>query len=496
MPVRVIASGASSCVNEASAACQDRSPSTVPPASKMISATRECENDMKRIVRRHSIRNIAAGTLLAVLLCFAGADADAATWYVTNDNDNGAEKTLRYAVEHAVSGDVIEIRLMGLVLGSQITVTKNLTITEDSSGEFGSPTIRQTGTNMRIFEVASEVTCVMKGLNVVGGNLPLGPGNVGAGVCNRGTLRMESCMIGTNTTRNQNGAGIFSSGALTLSACTVTNNNAVGSLAMGGGVYSPHGSSLRLENGCSITGNFPDDLVRYGSYSSDGTNQIGAAPNRQATAFEGYAGTEEPEPRSIVGDDDVNEVAVALADPESALFAAVVESLASDLGHAPGGKASAPAAMAATLYGANTFENVAVTSGDLAVEYTASWPENARYYALFSRADGTGYEIPERGVRFEIDAGQTLPDGVTPPDFYIPGEGLMTWRSVVTDNGSYDLNPTAGVVTFRACSVRAAEAVGDKGSGGGCDAAGGSEGAPLALLLVLPFVVLARKGCE
>ena len=462
----------------------------------MLFITEERESDMTQIARTHRIRDIFMGALLAVPLCLAGADADASTWYVTNDNDNGAAKTLRYAVEHAVSGDVIEIRLLGLVLGSQITVTKNLTITKDSSGEFDEPTIRPTSANMRIFEVASGVTCVMKGLNVVGGNLPLGPGNVGAGVCNRGTLRMESCALRTNTTRNQNGAGIFSSGTLTLSACTVTNNNAVGSLAMGGGVYSPHGSSLRLENGCSITGNSPDDLVRYGSYSTDGTNQIGNAPNRQATAFEGYAGTEEPEPRSIEGEADVAGVKAALANAGSALYDAIEQALASDLGKTVADKtdALAPlAGMSASLYYANTFEDVAIESQDLVVEYTASWPGNVRYYALFARADGSGYEIPERGVKFEIMAGQTLPDGVTPPDFYREGEGLMTWRNVVTDNGSYDLNPASGVVTFRVCSVRAAESTGDKGSGGGCDAGAGNGFAPMMLLLLVPVSLYAFR---
>ena len=97
------------------------------------------------------------------------------------------------------------------------------------------------------------------------------------------------------------------------------------------------------------------------------------------------------------------------------------------------------------------------------------------------------------GVQFEIKAGQSLPDGVTPPDFYVPGEGLMTWRNIVTDNGSYDLNPGVGAVTIRVCSVRAAEATGDKGSGGGCDAAAGTGFAPLALLLVLPLAALVRR---
>ena len=152
------------------------------------------------------------------------------------------------------------------------------------------------------------------------------------------------------------------------------------------------------------------------------------------------------------------------------------------------------AGMSASLYYANTFEDVAIASEDLVVEYTASWPESVRYYPLFSKADGTGYENPGRGVQFEIKAGQSLPDGVTPPDFYVPGEGLMTWRNVVTDGGSYDLNPGVGVVTFRVCSVRAAEATGDKGSGGGCDAAAGAGFAPLALLFGLALAALVRKG--
>ena len=69
----------------------------------------------------------------------------------------------------------------------------------------------------------------------------------------------------------------------------------------------------------------------------------------------------------------------------------------------------------------------------------------------------------------------------------------MTWRNVVSDGGSYDLNPTAGVVTFRVCSVRAAETAGDKGSGGGCNAGAGF--APTALLFALPLCAFVRpKG--
>ncbi len=64
-----------------------------------------------------------------------------------------------------------------------------------------------------------------------------------------------------------------------------------------------------------------------------------------------------------------------------------------------------------------------MTSTDLVVEYTASYPRGRGYYALFSRADGSGYELPGRGMQFELQPSQSLPDGVTPPDFYVPGEG-------------------------------------------------------------------------
>ena len=213
--------------------------------------------------------------------------------------------------------------------------------------------------------------------------------------------------------------------------------------------------------------------------------------NRSATAFAGFAGAA-PESRSTAGDQDVHAVAGALADTGSVLFAAVKQALSSDLGGTSGGTGAALAGMTASLYYANTFENVAVVSRDLSVEYTASWPEHVRYYALFSRADGSGYELAERGVQFELEAGQSLPEGVTPPEFYVSGEGLMTWRNVIADGGSYDLNPTAGVVTFRVCSVRAAALTENPGSGGGCHAGEGAGFAPLVLLLALPLCAGAR----
>src|SRR5690606_12006900 len=133
----------------------------------------------------------------------------------------------------------------------------------------------------------------------------------------------------------------------------------------------------------------PDNLYAYYGYTSDGTNQIGTSPNKSATAFSGYSGETEPEPRSIVGDADVTQVKNALADPASDVFRAVSGALSQDLSGVSGDAT-------ASLYYANTFEGVAVTSTDLVVEYTASYPARARYYALFARSDGSGYELPDR----------------------------------------------------------------------------------------------------
>jgi hypothetical protein len=308
-------------------------------------------------------------------------------------------------------------------------------------------------------------------------------GQLGGGVCfTGGTATLTGCTVESNkaSLSTGEGGGVYNGGTAATLAASVVRNNSAGK--RGGGVGGD--GSFLLQSACTIAGNTPDNIYVYNGYTSDGTNHIGNAPNKSAAAFSGYSGETEPDPRSIVGDADVAQVKRDLADPTSGVFRAVSGALSQDLGGVSGDTAASLSGMTASLYYANTFENVAIESRDLVVEYTASYPARARYYALFSRSDGSGYELPGRGVQFELQAGQTLPDGVTPPDFYEKGEGLMTWRNVVTDNGSYDLEPVVGIVTFRVCSVRAAEqAVGNKGSGGGCDAGAAAGGAPLALLL-------------
>ncbi len=483
-----------------------------------------------------------AGSLfvLVTLLFFACGMGEATNWMVSYDGDDGRAGSLRSTIAGAADGDriIFHPSVSTVSLTAYLFVNKALTIE-------GPVTIRQTTAGERVLYVTGN--CTLKNLTITGGNLGTGSGTFGAGVYSYADLTMTNCTV----TGNTGGGGIQNFKNLVLQGCTISNNTATGSSkaggignsamgswnvsltmtdcvvenntcsngnsggiyngvkgtltmarttirnngnsGLGGGMYLSTYATTTLTDHCAVYGNSPDNIrcAYDATYSADSTCTIGSAPNTSATAFSGYSGDTEPQPRSIVGDTDVAEVKTALANPKSGLYGVIEQALAADLGKTVPEKSASLSDMAATLYDANTFEDVALTSADLSVEYTASWPENVRYYALFARADGSGYELADRGVQFEIKAGQSLPDGVTPPDFYVPGEGLMTWKNIVTDGGSYDLNPTAGVVTFRVCSVRAAESVGDKG-GGGCNTAGNAGFAPVALLFALPLCAFAR----
>jgi len=482
--------------------------------------------------------SLCSAVLLLMLAIVANfpALAEATTWIVTSSADDGDRTTLRYAVESAMPGDTISIKVDTVYLTKFLFVNRNLKI-------IGPATLRQVTPGERVLYFASNITCLLSDLTITGGDLQ-GSSYCGAGLINYGDLTMKNCIVTNNTVgggilnagnltmhectvrnntanwprraaginneassystplltmynciveKNENfdtaGGGILNGETLVMYACTVRNNKSKG---MGGGLLLNSGTHTTL-GGCVIQGNAPDQICSNGTLVSDGPNFIGNSPNESATAFAGYAGDAEPQPRSIADDPDVTAVENALADSGSDLFATVEAALSGDLNGTSGSVTAALAGITASLYYANTFEDVALEGDDLVVEYTASYPERARYYALFARADGSGYESPERGVQFEIRPGQDLPEGVTPPDFYEEGEGLMTWRNVVADGGPYDLNPDPGVVTFRVCSVRAA-ATGTPASGGcSVGAVGGTASTlPLTLLLGIPF--LATRG--
>ena len=314
---------------------------------------------------------------------------------------------------------------------------------------------------------------------------------------------MTDCIVENNIGSDRaNSGGIYNGvdGTLVMTRSTVRNNECS---SLAGGMYISAYSSTTLKNRSVVTGNRPDQICcGYGaSYTTDGTCTIGDASGTSATALSGFAEGASPAPRKTTGEPDVAAVERDLRSPSSELFGAVKNLLESDLGGLPGDVSAGLSSIDATLYNAFAYEDVPLADasgdGELVIEFTASWPQNVRYYAALAEWEDAaagalavkGYVIPERGVQFEIKPGQPLPDGVTPPDFYEEGEGLMTWRNVIADNGPYDHNSAEGLVSFRAASIRA-EAQTASSGGSGCSAVGAP---PFALLLGAPLLLLRKK---
>ena len=430
----------------------------------------------------------------AMALCLAGfaPRAEATIWKVTRTDDNPsnpAEGSLRHAVNNAWNNDFITFESAGMTidLAEELSISKTLTIV--GSGTVSPTTIRQTAPGRRVFSIAPGVFgSRFEYLIIKGGNAA----ESGGAILNRGySLTLYRCTLDGNSAADY-GGGIDNHGKLTLNIVTVKNNSA----SSGGGVNNRTGSSCDMYMS-TITGNTPDQIV--GAYTTDGHCTIGDSAGTASVAFGGIPEGVSPQPRKTSGEADVTAVESDLKNPESGIFKAVKNALSADLGGLPGGVSAGLSGMNATLYNAFAYENIPLSDtsgrGKLEVEFTASWPKNVRYYAALAEYENAaalavkGYAVPERGVQFEIKPGQPLPGGVTPPDFYEEGEGLMTWRNVVEDNGPYDHNRAVGVVTFRVASIRAEARTASSGSSG-CSSAGAS---PLAILLGVPLLFLRKK---
>ena len=487
-------------------------------------------------------------SLLCLLFSSFGS-AEAATWTVTKGNDDGSAGTLRHAVTNAAAGDAIvfdssatTVELTDYIfLNKALTINGPVTLRQTGSNKrvlyvTGDCTLNYltiTGGNFvpgtqegnywngaGIYNYANLTMnhCTVTGNTVGGGvynvkNLTMTGCTISNNTCagsrhagginneasaySEPVLTMYACVVEGNSNPDTYGGGVFNGEKLFMYGCTVRNNSSRG---LGGGIYLNSFSETTLAQGCVVIGNSPDQICgpgQYGSVSIDASCTIGDTAGNKAVALSGFATGSAPEPRKTTGEPDVAVVEDALKDSGSGLFTLVRDSLNVDLG-ASGEISAELSSINATLYNAFAYEDVRLAdttgNGELVIEFTASWPEKVRYYATFAEYEDAsagalavkGYAMPERGVQFEVKPGDPLPEGVDPPDFYEEGEGLMTWRNVVADNGPYDHNREDGVVTFRVCSVRA-EAVQQQG-GGGCSVGVGSAWTA-ALLLFVPFVV-------
>ena len=509
---------------------------------------------MKKTYEKRSCFYLMLYTLILLGFSGFGSTAGAASLIVTSGGDDGSTGTLRYAVEKASSGQTISIEVDTVTLTTSLYISKSLTlqgnpttiyqagtqkgvilsckdsiwkfhdlvITTDGSSS-GNPGLSNRG---HLYLNDCTVTnCIgrggihnmrkltMRNCTVSGNTLsPLYRGDA-AGIDNEylGILTMHDCLLENNInckSTSSSGGGIANDYILFMYGCTLRNNSST----YGGGMRLSSSSQTVIAQECVLQDNTPDQISGSDGYTlvDDGTCTIGTSPGRSSVALAGMASGISPQPSSTAGASDVAAAEKDLENSQSTLYGEIKAALSGDLHGISGNLSVSLEGMNATLYNAFAYENVPLEdisgSGELEIEFTASWPKYVRYYAAFALAEegaaSSGgyartlmpgsYVLPERGIQFEIQPGQNLPEGIIPPEFYETGEGLRTWRNTVADNGSFDLNPEAGVVTFRICSVRAeaeAPAPASGGGSGGCSTgAGTASGVWLLLLLGLPII--------
>jgi hypothetical protein len=186
------------------------------------------------------------------------------TWTVTNSADNGLPDTLRYDIDHAKSGDIIQFDFTlfsSIVLNpsrGQLLLNKNLTI----NGK-GTPSGRLTihgatplfgPTESRVFEVSAGVSVTLDNLSLTNGNGTTGGGS--------GTKSFDG-----------HGGAVLDLGTLTMNACSVEANSA--SVA-GGGIYVAEGAHLTVNSGLVLNNSVSDSFRGAGGgiYDAGGTATI------------------------------------------------------------------------------------------------------------------------------------------------------------------------------------------------------------------------------
>ena len=184
------------------------------------------------------------------------------TLTVTSSADSATQNhTLRYAVDHAQSGDTIQLTAaikspIVLSLG-ELVVSQSVTI---ESVPARTPTISGDGIS-RVFEISAGANVTLDNVNIIDGNgvadNPSGSagydGNGGA-ILNLGTLTVNSTTFGSNT------AGTYSiqpesfGGAIdNLGTLTVNNSSFTSNVAHAGGAVENYGT-LTVSNS-AFTGN-------------------------------------------------------------------------------------------------------------------------------------------------------------------------------------------------------------------------------------------------
>ncbi len=185
---------------------------------------------------------------------------------VTSALDDNSAGTLRYVINDSttVDGDEIVFNIADndtIVLGSVITITKDITINGKNQATTNNITIKVTTTyaennastcNYRVFDITGNVT--IENATLKGGNLTTTNGINGDGgtvrVSGTASLELKNVTISESRAgRNGGGLSFDSTGTLTITDSAITGNTGL----LGGGVYLTKG--ILTISGSEITGN-------------------------------------------------------------------------------------------------------------------------------------------------------------------------------------------------------------------------------------------------
>lgn len=235
------------------------------------------KNSYSRFSFRRSISFVPSVFLLAVFITFGGTALHADTYTVTTVSDDVSDTgSLRYAIENALSGDVISFDLeypATITLESQIGIYKGIAI----QGPGADQLIISGSETCRIFYIRAPGSVHISGIAIVDGN---SEDEDGGGIYNYSSnLTLINCALTENNAVSGGGIYNYYSDS-TLSDCSFSSNSAID----GGGIYNDN-CSLRVTNctfssniagdGGGIYNNYSDSTVEGCSFSSNEAGRFG-----------------------------------------------------------------------------------------------------------------------------------------------------------------------------------------------------------------------------
>jgi hypothetical protein len=224
------------------------------------------------------------GVIESAQLNIDGYEYHLAAQVVTSNADDGggAETTLREAIDAVGDGEEITFNLSSgnetIILASELTIDKSLTIDGDNIAGSGVNIIVQANANSgaanyRVFNITGG-TVILENMTVSNGNTS----ENGAGIYNSGNLTINNSTVSGNTATY--GGGIYNYGTMSLSNSTVSGNTAT----YGGGIYNY--GTMSLSNS-TVSGNTATDNGGICNYDTISLSNSIVADNNGNSDFYG-----------------------------------------------------------------------------------------------------------------------------------------------------------------------------------------------------------------